>query len=111
MAARIIAFTKDGLHSPPGWAEEERAQIERVIEALGEAGIALGFCEGVSDEGDPWAVWCSPETDEVLLHVARIGGTYRLYLPGHRAPRVGKDLAALLDSWFGQARAAGHAGR
>jgi len=59
-----------------GWSNEERAQFVRIERLLGDAGLAVEVEHGVSDEGDPWCVFCSLHTGDVMIHAARIGRRY-----------------------------------
>jgi hypothetical protein len=54
----------------------ELEELQRVATHFGGAGKKLEIETGVTDEGDPWAVFCCPESGAVLAHFARIDGTY-----------------------------------
>ena len=66
--------------------------------ALAQAGIAIETDRGVTDEGDPWFVFCR-ECGDVVVHVARFGGYYRLYSPALLKPLVGPSFAALTKTF------------
>lgn len=75
MAAVVIAFNAGG--SPPRpWQNHELAELYRVVDLLGKAGLAVETDLGMSDEGDPWFVFCRADTGEPVVHFARIGGQY-----------------------------------
>ena len=59
-----------------GWSNQELAQLHRAARILDKNGLRLDSDHGVTDEGDPWLVFCDTDTGEVLVHFARIGGSY-----------------------------------
>jgi hypothetical protein len=65
--AAIIPFPVRG----GAWECEERQGLGSLQEMLRDEGIKVDFEEGVSDEGDPWAVLYSVEDGTALAHVAR----------------------------------------
>jgi hypothetical protein len=69
-----------------------------VEHALGQAGITVETDRGITDEGDPWFVFCR-ECGDVVVHVARFNGYYRLYSPALLKPLVGPTFAALTKSF------------
>ncbi len=50
-------------------------RILRVEAALIRAGIRIASDHGISDEGEPWFVFCRPDGD-AIMHFARIDGSY-----------------------------------
>jgi hypothetical protein len=70
MSAALVPL----LRRRQGWTNEERAQFARIERLLEDAGFAVDIEHGLSDEGDPWCVFCARATGEVLIHVARIDG-------------------------------------
>src|ERR671925_2200015 len=59
-----------------GWSKQEVSHLHRAANVLWQAGVSLETDAGVSDEGDPWFVFCDVESGDVLVHFARIGGEY-----------------------------------
>ncbi|GMG81875.1 hypothetical protein LNKW23_10880 [Paralimibaculum aggregatum] len=59
-----------------GWTNEERAQFARIERILEDAGFAVDVEHGLSDEGEPWCVFCSAITGDVIIHVACIDGRF-----------------------------------
>ena len=80
------------------WTNEELAELYRVEHALGQANIALEVERGVTDEGDPWFVFCRHD-GEVLVHVARYDGLYHLFSPALPKALVGKSFSELTRSF------------
>jgi hypothetical protein len=96
MTAQIIPFsaiTRPAL----GWTEQEKADLYRCMEMLAKAGVPYEATFGVTDEGDPWLVFENPETDEVAVHIARIGSDFIAYSePADELLRAG-DFRDLLN--------------
>ena len=75
MAAVVFAFGARE-HAPRPWQNNELAELYRVVELLGRAGLTVDTDMGMSDEGDPWFVFCRADSGDVVVHFARIGGQY-----------------------------------
>ncbi len=75
MTANVLAFPSRGL-GPQPWTNDELAELYRVVEILGRAGLAVETDMGMSDEGDPWFVFCRCDSGDVIAHFARIGGQF-----------------------------------
>jgi hypothetical protein len=58
------------------WNQRELAEFYRVENALVSSGVAITTDRGVTDEGEPWFVFCREDNDEVIVHFARIDGEY-----------------------------------
>ncbi|GGC18751.1 hypothetical protein GCM10011363_39240 [Marivita lacus] len=57
---------------------------------------------GVTDEGDPWFVFCQP-SGEVFIHLCRIDGLYVLDSPNVLRPLRGADFNELIADFTNQA--------
>ncbi len=79
MTVQILPFFRRGAASRD-WSNAELAQLYRVESALVQLNIALQTDRGVSDEGDPWFVFCRGD-GEVLVHFARFDGLYHVHAP------------------------------
>lgn len=77
------------------WSNQELADIYRVKKLLDAAGVPNTLERGISDEGDPWCVFCSLE-GEVFIHLSRIGGRFVVDSPNLRSPLYGADFADLI---------------
>ncbi|HIJ38342.1 MAG TPA: hypothetical protein HPP80_05525 [Rhodospirillaceae bacterium] len=75
MTASVFAFPirKKG---PQPWTNDEVAELYRVVDILGRAGLKVETDMGMSDEGDPWFVFCRADTGDVIAHFARIDGQF-----------------------------------
>ena len=58
------------------WNQRELAEFYRVEDALTKSGVAISTDRGLTDEGEPWFVFCRQDDEEVIVHFARIGGEY-----------------------------------
>jgi hypothetical protein len=98
MTGKVVSL---GDHKPKqqGWSNEELAELYRVEHALAQAGIALETSCGLTDEGDPWFVFCRCQ-GEVLVHITRYDGLYRVYSPALPEPLIGLSFSALTKSFI-----------
>jgi hypothetical protein len=80
----------------PGWTQQELAEFYRVESALTQAGVKIVTDQGISDEGDPWFVFCRPDTAEVIVHFARLGDEFIIDGFGYERPARGSDFGALV---------------
>jgi hypothetical protein len=72
--------------------------LYRVEHALVQAHISIETEHGVTDEGDPWFIFCRTG-GEVVIHATRFGGLYRLYSPALPQPLTGASFSALTRSF------------
>lgn len=83
------------------WSNQELATLFRVKRLLDAAGVRSDIDRGITDEGDPWFVFCDPK-GEVFIHLCRINGTYLLDSPNVAAPLAGRDFNELIESFTQQ---------
>jgi len=81
-----------------GWTNDELAELYRVEHALRQAAFAVETDAGVSDEGDPWFVFCHPD-GQVVVHIARIDGLYHLFCLTLLEPLTGTSFVALTKAY------------
>ena len=74
MSGNVFAFRQRDTYVAP-WSQGELAECFRVCNLLNQVGLPVVFETGTSDEGDPWMVFVRGDTDDVLVHIARIDGT------------------------------------
>jgi hypothetical protein len=96
MAAQVVPFFQR-LRRPSDWAQAEIAQFYRVESALLQAGLRLQTDRGVTDEGDPWFVFCRADDGEVFIHFSRIEGKYIVISSGLDRVFQGPDFNALVN--------------
>ncbi len=92
----VIPFLRPASARPGTWSQQELAEFYRVEAALLRAGIGIAGEHGVSDEGEPWFVFCRPDGD-AIMHFARIDGSYVIASEVLDHPVRGSDFRALID--------------
>ncbi len=80
------------------WSNQELASIYRVKRLLDAAGVACHLERSLSDEGDPWCIFCTP-MGEVFIHLTRIDGLYVLDSPNLVQPIFGRDFNELIEQF------------
>jgi hypothetical protein len=78
------------------WSNQELAHFHRLIAVLWNDGISIETDRGVSDEGEPWFVFCDADSGEVFAHFARISGTYAVWAPCRDVSFTGHILRDLI---------------
>lgn len=86
------------------WSNQELADLYRVEALLVQAGIRVSTERGLTDEHEPWFVFCRDD-GEVFVHLARIGGDYLLDSSGLGIPLEGSDFTSLIDRFVQQVAA------
>lgn len=94
MVAQIVSFFSR-VRASSDWSQQELAEFYRVEAALIQAGIQVETDRGLSDEGDPWFVFCRADDGEVVIHFARFDGLYVIAGPAYEGIARGRDFAAL----------------
>jgi hypothetical protein len=75
MSFNVVSFFKPASQSRD-WNNQELAELYRVEASLIRCGISVETERGLSDEGDPWFVFCRVDTGDVIIHFAHIDGDY-----------------------------------
>lgn len=83
------------------WSNQELATLFRVKRLLDTAGVRNEIDRGITDEGDPWFVFCNPDGD-VFIHLCRIRNVYLLDSPNIVSPLSGRDFNELIGSFTRQ---------
>jgi hypothetical protein len=94
MLAPVLPFRRRA--TPRDWTEQDKAEFYRVIDVLGRAGIQLELEQGQTDEDEPWAVFCTADAGEPVVHIARLGAHYILAATTLAEPLRGPDLRSLV---------------
>ena len=102
MAAQILSFFQRAPQATRDWSQQEVAEFYRVESALVQAGVQLESDRGLSDEGDPWFIFCRSDNGEVFMHFARIDGFYVVDGAAFDEPARGPDFAALIRQLIGR---------
>jgi hypothetical protein len=77
------------------WSNQELANIYRVKKLLDTAGVPNTLERGITDEGDPWCIFCTFAGD-VFIHLCRIDNRYILDSPNLKTPINGTSFADLI---------------
>lgn len=93
-----VAWTVPHEFTAKDWSNQELAHLYRVKRLLDLAGVSNSIDRGLSDEGDPWFVFCDA-TDEVFIHLCRIDGVYFLDNPSIEKPLRGGDFTQLVEAF------------
>ncbi|WP_099866390.1 hypothetical protein [Pararhizobium haloflavum] len=77
MSASIFSFARArqktaNRRTSADWGTQELAELYRVRDRLVEAGLHISLHRGITDEGEPWAVFERDDTYEPMVHIARI---------------------------------------
>ncbi|MCR5878481.1 calcium-binding protein [Phenylobacterium sp. J367] len=73
------------------WTAAERARLEALGRQFAEEGLRVEVIYGATEDGDPWCV-VKDQNEEVLVHVARIGGRFVVHYAVDDAIAEGADL-------------------
>ncbi|MBY0297042.1 MAG: hypothetical protein K2X71_13575, partial [Methylobacterium sp.] len=92
----IISFFRPAPTTQGAWSQQELAEFYRVEAALIRAGMRITCEQGLSDENDPWFVFCRPNGD-AIMHFARIDGSYVVASEALEHPMRGPDFRSLLN--------------
>jgi len=95
MGATVVSFLRREPRSRD-WSTQELAEFYRVHGALVRTGVNVEVDRGLTDEGDPWFVFCRAEDGEVMIHFARIGGMYLVDSPAYGGTMRGANFNALV---------------
>ena len=83
-----------------GWSNHELAQFHRVTADLSNAGFALETDSGLTDEGEPWLVFCDGDSGEIFAHFARVTGEYAVCAPCLDRLLTGATLREVVDQFI-----------
>jgi hypothetical protein len=98
--ANVLAFLSG--HCRRDWSQHELAEFYRVERALIQAGLRVSTDRGLSDEGDPWFVFCRADDGEVVVHFARIDGRYVVGGPAYEGTVCGADIRSIATDLVGR---------
>ena len=92
--AQVFSFGRRRV--APDWSAQDIAEFYRVEAILVQSGLRITSTRGLTDEGDPWFVFCRADDDEVIIHFARIDGRYVISSPAYCGNAAGYDFRALV---------------
>ena len=79
------------------WDNQDIADFYRAVDLLKQAGINVEVDSGVTDEGDPWFVFCRPENGDVVAHFAQIDGYFVAVSSLNQEMFRGTSIRAIVD--------------
>lgn len=79
------------------WTASERARLEALADEFTKAGVHVEVIYGATDDGDPWCV-VKDANEDVLVHVARIGGRFVVHYAAQDTFEEGADLPSALGA-------------
>ena len=93
----VLSFLRPRHQVDRDWTQEELAQFYRVEAALIRSGLLIDVERGITDEGDPWFIFCRQDNGEVIAHFARIRDQYVIASSAFPGVVRGKDFALLIS--------------
>lgn len=91
----VLSFLRRPSNSED-WTQQELAEFYRVESALLQGGFAVTTDRGISDEGDPWFIFCRADNEEVIAHFARIDREYVIVSSFFAGAARGRDFRLLI---------------
>jgi hypothetical protein len=92
-----VAFFTPARGRTRDWKSQELAEFYRVESALIQGGMRVVTDRGVSDEGDPWFVFCRDDDGEPIVHFARIDGQYVIASAAYEGVARGLDFRSMVQ--------------
>ncbi|MFC3080536.1 hypothetical protein ACFODL_20740 [Phenylobacterium terrae] len=84
------------------WSAGEKARLQQLADKLGTGSLDLEVVFGRSDQGEPWCA-VTGEDQEVLVHIARIGGRFIVHHIAQDVLETGSTLWAAVERALGEA--------
>jgi hypothetical protein len=97
-----IVYLADVLAHRQGWSKPELAHFRRAINLLFEAGLLIETASGLTDEGEPWFVFCDASSGDVLAHFAKINGKNVVCAPLLNSALTARILPDLVERVVGR---------
>jgi len=104
MLGHNIAAFPSVRNRPRDWTPQELAEFYRVEAALIQGGMRVVTDRGLTDEGDPWFVFCREDDSEPVAHFARIGGQYLIASPAYDGVARGYDFRSMVENLLSRHR-------
>ena len=82
------------------WSKHELLYLEGAAKFLAANGTIVESDRGITDEGDPWFVFCDNVSGEIVAHFARINGHYIAFVPFRDGAVTGYVLSDLIDQFL-----------
>jgi hypothetical protein len=85
---------------PLGWSGQELALFSRAAKLLSLEGCRIETDYGLTDEGEPWLVFCNAESADVCGHFARMREGYVACIPFRDDGLRGGELRDVLGRFL-----------
>jgi hypothetical protein len=93
-------FSADMRARQRGWSKHELGHLHRAAKLMWAGGLSIGTDCGVTDEGDPWFVFCDVESGEIVAHFARIGIKYVACVPFRSGALTGRVFPDVIEQFL-----------
>ena len=93
---RVITSCAEPNVRPLGWSGQELALFSRAAKSLSSGGLRIETDYGLTDEGEPWLVFCNAESGDVCGHFARMREEYVACIPFREDGVRGSELRDVL---------------
>lgn len=92
-----VTLFSHALRKSRDWSVQDLAEFYRVESALIQGGMRVVTDRGLSDEGDPWFVFCRAQDGEPIAHFARIDSQYIIASPAYEGVTRGLDFRVMVQ--------------
>jgi hypothetical protein len=97
-----IVYLADIRAHRQGWTKYELAQFRRATNLLWASGLSIETASGLTDEGEPWFVFCDANSGEVLAHFAKVSGKNVVCVPSLNTALTSRILPDLVERIAGR---------
>lgn len=87
-----------------GWTADEFELLHNSARFLLSVGVNVETAWGLTDEGEPWYLFCDAESGDILGHFARLNDEYIACVPFCDAGQSDRELSHLMRRFFKTAR-------
>ena len=98
MSTKANLIPRSGLASD--WSLMELSIFDQAKRSLKSQGVDIEIDWGLTDEGDPWLIFCYGEAAELLCHFARIDNEYIACVPFRGRGLTSEILSDLVADVF-----------
>jgi hypothetical protein len=98
----IATFSANKRVSQQGWSKHELGHLHRAAKLMWAGGLSIETDCGVTDEGDPWFVFCDAESGDIVAHFARMDSKYIACVPFRDGALTGRVLSDLIEQFLQQ---------
>ena len=100
--SRSIVYLTDVRAHRQEWNKYELAQFRRATNLLWESGLEIETASGLTDEGEPWFVFCDANSGDLLAHFAKMGGKNVVCAPALNPALFNRILPDLIERVVGR---------